>query len=554
MSVTEKVQLWRGKAQGALAEELESLLSDEKALEDRFYKDLEFGTGGLRGIIGVGTNCLNVYTVARATQGVAEYMKAHGMKRAAISYDSRVGSELFAKTAACVFADGGIAVLIVRELMPTPFLSYLTRREHCDIGVMITASHNPARYNGYKVYDGSGCQIVDAAAAEISGYIGQTEYFRPVRSEFERCLADGRIVYSGEEAEEDYLGGIERIVKTSALSDLSVCYTALNGTGYRIVPKLLRRAGVGRLDLVEEQCVPDGTFPTCPYPNPEKREALALGLRRAEERGSDLLLATDPDADRIGVAVKREGKCIPLSGNDVGVLLLDFLCAERVGECDLSRMVAVKTIVTTPLADRIAADYGVRIIDVLTGFKYIGEQINRLEQAGEEGRYLFGFEESYGCLPGTLVRDKDAVAASLAVCKMAAYYKERGKSLADRLEELYRRYGKYVYRLLSYECAGAAGARVIKAFMARMRAAFPAEICGKRVARRVDYLLQETGLPKADVLAFDFEDGCRLVMRPSGTEPLVKVYLTIVGGGDAETEIAAFDGYMKKVLSEIETK
>ena len=554
MNIEQKVLLWREKGrEPELASELEKLLSDKQVLNDRFYKDLEFGTGGLRGVIGVGTNCLNIYTIARATQGLAAYMQAHGMKKAAISYDSRIHSDLFAQTAACVLADADIEVVIVKELMPTPFLSFLTREEKCDMGIMITASHNPAKYNGYKVYNETGCQIVDEAAAEISGYIAATEYFRPVKGDFMQSVAAGKIRFCADEVEEKYLDGVCAITGETDLSALRITYTALNGTGYRLVPKILRRMNAGELELVSEQCVPDGRFPTCPYPNPEKSEALALGLEYAEKSGADLLLGTDPDADRLGIAVRDGGAYKMLSGNDVGVLLMDYLCVQ--GQSDdvgLNDKVVVKTIVTTPLAEEIAAEYGVRVVNVLTGFKYIGEQINLLEEKGEQDRFLLGFEESYGYLLGTQVRDKDAVVAALAVCKMAAYYKAHGKTLVGRLSELYRKYGAYQYKLFSYEREGERGAKIIRAFMANMREKMPQIICGKKVVKVTDYNAEGTGLPKSNVLAFDFADGCRLVMRPSGTEPLVKVYLTIVGGSDPEETAAAFDKYVRDELAIIE--
>lgn len=307
-----------------LSAELKGILTDKKELEDRFYKHLEFGTGGLRGILGVGTNCLNIYTIARASRGVADYMRAHGLKKIAVSYDSRINSELFAKTAAETFASQGIEVVIVKELMPTPFLSFLTREEKCDMGVMVTASHNPAKYNGYKVYNGEGCQIVDAAAKEISGYISKVPYFLAAEKTFDEYLAAGTITLCADTVEEKYLAGVKNIVKAD-VKGLKLTYSALNGTGYRIIPKLLREEGVEELTLVREQCAPDGNFPTCPYPNPEKSEALALGLKTAEENGSDLLLATDPDADRVGIAVRDNGGYKLLTGNEVGVLLTDFL-------------------------------------------------------------------------------------------------------------------------------------------------------------------------------------------------------------------------------------
>ena len=527
--------------------ELKNLLSDEKALNDRFYKHLEFGTGGLRGILGVGTNCLNIYTIARASRGVAAYMRAHGMKKIAVSYDSRINSELFAKTAARAFASAEIETVLVKELMPTPFLSFLTREEKCDMGVMTPASHNPAKYNGYKVYNSDGCQIVDAAAKEISDFIGKEEYFGKEEKTFETCLADGKIRYCSDAVEEKYLAGVKNIVGAKELGGLKLTYSALNGTGYRIIPKILKEEGVKTLALVKEQCVPDGNFPTCPYPNPEKSEALALGLKVAAENGSDLLLATDPDADRVGIAVKDGGEYKLLTGNEVGVLLTDFLLEKKKREgADTKRLIVVKTIVTTKMADAIAKKYGASVINVLTGFKYIGEQIGLLEKKGEADRFLLGFEESYGYLMGTQVRDKDAVVATLSICNMAAYYKKQGKTLVERLNELYAEYGKYTHKLMTYEFAGAEGSVKIRNFMQNLRDNKPQEIGGEKVVKVTDYLeCEKTGLPKSNVLSFELADNSGVVFRPSGTEPLVKIYATVCGGEDAAEKFAAVENFVK---------
>lgn len=544
------VKEWRENVKDeTLSAELKGILTDKKELEDRFYKHLEFGTGGLRGILGVGTNCLNIYTIARASRGVADYMRAHGLKKIAVSYDSRINSELFAKTAAETFASQGIEVVIVKELMPTPFLSFLTREEKCDMGVMVTASHNPAKYNGYKVYNGEGCQIVDAAAKEISGYISKVPYFLAAEKTFEEYLAAGTITLCADAVEEKYLAGVKNIVKAD-VKGLKLTYSALNGTGYRIIPKLLREEGVEELTLVREQCAPDGNFPTCPYPNPEKSEALALGLKTAEENGSDLLLATDPDADRVGIAVRDNGGYKLLTGNEVGVLLTDFLLgkARRAGK-DTSKYVIVKTIVTTKMADAVAKKYGASVINVLTGFKYIGEQIGLLEKKGEADRFLLGFEESYGYLLGTQVRDKDAVVAALAIAGMANEYKKQGKTLVARLNELYAEYGRYAHKLFTYEFAGAEGSGKIRKLMQELRDGAPAEIGGSEVVKVTDYLDSgKTGLPKSNVLSFDLADGSGVVMRPSGTEPLVKIYATVCGGKDAAEKFAAVESFVKSRL------
>lgn len=536
----ENVKIWKEKVKdGALRAELDAL-KDETALKDRFYKDLEFGTGGLRGILGVGTNCLNIYTVARASEGIAAYMRAHGMKKIAVSYDSRINSELFAETAARAFAAAGLKTVIVKELMPTPFLSFLTREEKCDMGVMITASHNPAQYNGYKVYNAEGCQIVDAAAKEISSYIEKTPYFGAEAQPFENYLAAGAIVYAGDGVEEKYLSGVKDIVK-AAPSPLKVTYTALNGTGYRIIPKLLRTA-VAEVKLVKEQCVPDGNFPTCPYPNPEKSEALALGLQEAKKNQSDILLATDPDADRVGVAVKTENGYTLLTGNEVGVLLTDYLLSDlKRRNLPTDRAVIVKTIVTTSLAELVAKKYNASVINVLTGFKYIGEQIGLLEKRGEADRFLLGFEESYGYLLGTQVRDKDAVVAVLAVCKAAAHYLAAGKTLVDRLNEIYAEYGRFYHKLLTFEFPGAAGREHIEKTMKELRGDC-GSFLGRKVIKAADYLQPEkTGLPRSNVLALEFADGAGVVIRPSGTEPLLKVYVTSRGAEDTALYAALSD-------------
>lgn len=508
--------------------EMETIMADENTLEDRFCSELKFGTGGLRGIVGMGTNCMNVYTAGRASKGLGSYMRVHGMEKVAISFDSRKKSQLFAETAARIFAGCGIQVVIVRELMPTPFLSFLTREERCGMGVMITASHNPAEYNGYKVYDNKGCQITDAVAAEVARFIEKENYFGEEYLSFEEYMRRGIISFAAEETEEKYLRGIREIVGKADLHGLKIAYSALNGTGYRLVPKLLKSAGA-EVVLTEPQCVPDENFATCPYPNPEKKEALALGLRTAEDNTCDLLIATDPDADRVGIAVRSDGKYELLTGNEVGLLLLQYLLEERKkkGE-DISRLFIIKTIVTTNLAEKIAADYGAGIINVLTGFKYIGEQIGFLEDKGEIDRFLFGFEESCGYLVGTQVRDKDALVAALAICKMAAGYRAQGKNLKDKLRSIYEKYGSLTNLLLSYTFSGAEGHKKIEKIMAQLRRRYPEEICGKKIERCIDYMESEkTGFPKSNVLEFDFGNSESVVIRPSGTEPKLKIYLSV---------------------------
>ena len=522
-------KIWLDKAEDdTLQEELKKIAGDEKAIENKFYKELQFGTGGLRGEIGVGTNCLNIYTIEKATQGVADYVKSTGGKTAVISYDSRINSKVFARRTACVFAENKIKVFIVRELMPTPFLSFATRYLKADVGIMITASHNPAKYNGYKVYGSDGCQITDRAAAEITKYIAKVDCFSVKAKEFEDYVSESRIEYIGDDAEEAYLQAVER-QRLGKAEGLRITYTPLNGTGYRIVPKMLRRVGIDDVNIVKEQGLPDGNFPTCPYPNPEKPAAMKLGMEYCKAANSDLLLATDPDADRVGIAVKTENGYELMSGNEVGVLLMDFLLFLRKKEGTLpENAVVIKTIVTTKLAEKIAKKYRVTLINVLTGFKYIGEQIGKLEKNSREGDFIFGFEESYGYLCGSYVRDKDAVVAAMLIAEMASYYKKQGKTLSQRMKELYEEFGTYSHKLLTFEFSGAEGAQKIQQLLKKLREDPPEEFAGKKVENAIDYLTQEKyDLPRSDVLQYDLEDGAQVIIRPSGTEPQIKVYLTV---------------------------
>lgn len=533
-----------------LTEELKTISGDDKKITDRFYKDLEFGTGGLRGIIGAGTNRMNLYTVAKATQGFSNYLNRHSTAPSvAIAYDSRIKSELFSRTAAGVFAANGIHVFLYQELMPTPALSFAIRRHSCSGGIVITASHNPADYNGYKVYGVDGCQITTQAAKEIQAEIRAVDMFNDVKQlSFEDAAAGGNISFLGEETIQAYLDAVstQALCKGEHIDrDLSIVYTPLNGTGLKCVTGCLKQNGFTDIHVVSEQEKPDGKFPTCPYPNPEIREALSLGLRDARLLGSDLLLATDPDCDRVGIAVKKDGDYVLLSGNEVGLLLFEYICKRRTA---LNRMpkrpVLVKTIVTTDLVKKIAADYGVEVIEVLTGFKFIGEQIGFLEQKGEEERYLFGFEESYGCLSGGYVRDKDGVNGALLICEMAAYYKTLGKCLAEVLEELYTRYGYCLNTLHSYEFEGVEGFDRMQSIMRHFRENGPGEIGGRKVLAVSDYKAlkrrypdgrEETLLlPKSDVLKFELEGGCSVTVRPSGTEPKLKLYLSVSGADRAE--------------------
>ena len=517
----------------------------EGEIEDAFYRDLTFGTGGLRGVIGAGTNRMNVYTVAKATQGLAAYIRlrfGEGKRAVAIGYDSRIKSDAFAKTAAGVLAANGIRVHLYPELMPTPCVSFAVRALGCAAGVVITASHNPAKYNGYKVYGADGCQITTAAAAEILSEIQRVDVFTDVRQmDFAAAQAQGLISYIGEDVITAFIDCVKKETLLSPRDvvdrDIAIVYTPLNGTGRMPVTRALREAGFRNITVVKEQEWPDGNFPTCPYPNPEIREALALGIACAQERGADLLLATDPDCDRVGIAVKnKEGKHVLLSGNEVGMLLLDYICARRIANGSMPRdPVMVKTIVTIDMAERIAARYGVRTVNVLTGFKFIGEQIGLLEQQEKADSYILGFEESYGYLSGSYVRDKDAVNASFLICEMFAYYASRGIGLLDKLEELYSEYGYCLNTLHSYEFEGAAGMAKMQGIMGNFRSDI-SSIGGKRVEKLLDYAPGLDGLPQADVLKFLLADNCSVVVRPSGTEPKLKVYISVSAPTRAKAE------------------
>lgn len=511
-----------------VAAQLQALAKDENALKNAFFKNISFGTGGLRGELGAGTNCLNVYTVRKVTQGIANCMKAHGYQTAAISYDSRINSEVFARAAASVFAANGLTAYITKELMPTPFLSYITRSLKADVGVMITASHNPAKYNGYKVYGADGCQLTDAGALEMTDYIEAVDIFSVQSETFDSYLAQGAIRFVDDALIEGFLNEVYALHRGNA-EGLSITYTPLNGTGYKLVPAILQRMGAQNVQIVAEQAYPDGNFTTCPYPNPEKAEALKLGLAYAEKANSDLLLATDPDCDRVGIAVKTADGYKLMTGNEVGALLADYLLSARKADGSLPQApVLVKTIVTTELVRKIAAEYNAEVWDVLTGFKYIGEIIGKLEKTGETERFVLGFEESYGYLSGSYVRDKDGVNGCMMIVEMAAYYKKQGKTLVDRMNELYEKYGLFEHKLLSYEFAGAKGNAEMQNRLQNFRNNIPATFGGETVVKTVDYLTQtEMDLPKSNVLSLFMQDGSQVVVRPSGTEPLIKVYLTV---------------------------
>ena len=527
-----------------LKAELEGIKGDNDGISDRFYRDLEFGTGGLRGVIGAGSNRMNIYTIRRATQGFADYLnQEYKAPSVAISYDSRIKSDVFSKAAAEVLAANGIKVHIYKELMPTPCLSWAVRALKCQGGIMVTASHNPAKYNGYKVYGEDGCQITLRGAEIILEKINSLDMFRDVkRSDFDEELKKGTISYISDDITEAfYQRVLAEGINTDlcASSGLKVVYTPLNGTGNKPVREILKRIGITDVTVVKEQENPDGNFTTCPYPNPEIREALQVGLSYCDKVKPDLLLATDPDCDRVGIAVPDgKGGYALFSGNEVGAMLLEYICEQRIRKGTMPKdPIAVKTIVTTDIVNLIGKEYGVEIIDVLTGFKFIGEQIGFLEAKGEENRYVFGFEESYGYLSGGYVRDKDAVDASMLICEMAAYYRTKGISLIQARENMYKKYGMFLQTLYSFEFDGESGMKHMEEIMAELRQNPPAVIGGLKVERFEDYKAgtsknivtgetKELTLPKSNVLAFYLEDSCKAIVRPSGTEPKIKTYLT----------------------------
>ncbi len=530
-----------------LTAELESIKNNEDEIYDRFYTALKFGTAGLRGIIGAGTNRMNIYVVRQATQGLANYvLKKYGNGSVAISHDSRIKADLFMNEAARVLAANGIKVYITSELQPTPVLSYLVRYFKCQAGIMVTASHNPAAYNGYKAYGEDGCQMTDVAANTVYDEISKLDMFKDVKiADFDEAVKSGMIEYVDESVYDTYLEKVmEQQVNPGVCNgaDLKVVYTPLNGTGNKLVRKVLGKIGVNDVVVVPEQELPDGNFTTCPYPNPEIKEALAKGLELCEKEQPDLLLATDPDADRVGIAVKDyDGSYRLISGNEDGVMLTNYIlsCKKASGKLP-EKPVVVKTIVTTKLINKLCEKYGCELKNVLTGFKYIGEVILNLEKKHEENRYLFGFEESYGYLSGTYVRDKDAVVASMLVCEMAAYYKKQGKSLAEVIDGLYEEFGYYLNQTYSFEFDGAAGMQKMSDIMTAVRDNTPKSIAGYDVVKVSDYLLRKetdvaTGsvtdidLPKSNVIALHLADDNAVIIRPSGTEPKIKLYITSVG-------------------------
>ena len=537
-----------------LISELESIKNDENEIHERFYTSLQFGTAGLRGIIGAGTNRMNIYVVRQATQGLANYvLNKYGKGSVAISHDSRIKADLFMIEAAKVLAANGIKVYITKELQPTPVLSYLVRYFKCQAGIMVTASHNPAAYNGYKAYGEDGCQMTDAAAAAVYNEICKLDIFNDVKiADFDEAVKSGMIEYVDESVYDTYLEKVlEQQVNPGICkdADLKVVYTPLNGAGNKLVRRILDKIGVTDVKLVKEQELPDGNFTTCPYPNPEIKEALQKGLELCEKEQPDLLLATDPDADRVGIAVKDyDGSYRLITGNEDGVMLTNYIlsCKKESGKLP-EKPVVVKTIVSTKLVNKLCEKYNCELKNVLTGFKYIGEVILNLEKNHEENRYLFGFEESYGYLSGTYVRDKDAVVASMLVCEMAAYYKKQGKSLAEVIDSLYEEFGYYLNKTYSFEFEGAAGMQKMADIMSGVRENMPKSVNDYKVVKVSDYLLKketdivtgestEIELPKSNVIALNLEGDNAVIIRPSGTEPKIKLYITAVGKNKENAE------------------
>lgn len=539
--------LEKADADPDLKVELENIKGNDDEILDRFYRSLEFGTAGLRGVIGAGTNRMNVYTVGRATQGLADYLNDnYDSPSVAIGYDSRIKSDYFSRESAEILAANGIKVYIYDELEPTPCLSYAVRKLKASGGIIITASHNPAKYNGYKCYNSKGYQMTDDEAAQTYEYIKKVDYFTGIKKvDFDSALSDGKIEYIGEKLIESFLDEVQKQCLNSDIvrkADLKVIYTPLNGTGNKPVRKILDRIGVKNVYVVPEQEKPDGNFPTCPFPNPEIKQVFELGLEMNKEIGADILLATDPDCDRVGIAVPDDsGKLVLMSGNEVGAMLLNYILSQKKEKGLLSdNSIAVKSFVSTDLAEVIAKKYNCKFKNLLTGFKYIGELVTNLEAEGRASDFVMGFEESYGYLAGTHARDKDAVVASMLICEMAAYYKTKNMNLVDVMESLYEEFGFYANVVESYTFEGASGMEKMASIMDGLRTSAPSKIAGYDVVSVSDYEASKTvftngradekiELPKSNVLAYGLTDGNKLIVRPSGTEPKIKAYITAVG-------------------------
>ena len=569
MGTRELYELWlkNATADEAVANELREIEGKEDEISDRFYRSLEFGTAGLRGVLGAGTNRMNIYTVGQATQGFADYINSqYSEPSVAIGYDSRINSDVFAKHAASVFAGNGIKVHIFSELEPTPVLSFAVRHLKCSAGVIVTASHNPAKYNGYKCYGSEGFQITDEAAGKAYNYIQKTDMFTGVKSvPFDEGLKNGMISYIDDEVLETFL----RLVQSQTInegvcgkSELSVVYTPLNGTGNKPVREIMRRIGVKNVTVVPEQENPDGNFPTCPYPNPEIRDTLTKALELAKKVSSDIILATDPDCDRVSVAVRDGDDYRIITGNEAGVLLLQYILSQRKEKGTLpAEPVALKSIVSSQLAQSVAEKYGCEMVDLLTGFKYIGEYVTELETKGELDRFVLGFEESCGYLVGAHARDKDAVVASMLICEMAGYYKLQGKTMVDVLNEIYGEHGMYLHNVLNFAFEGEEGMEKMKEIMDGLRENMPAQIGGNKVVMYADYQKsvlryidsdeeEPIKLPRSNVLSYKMPGGTGVIVRPSGTEPKIKIYITARGNSwdDSRAISNAIEADMKKLM------
>lgn len=568
-NINQLYDLWceNAKNDPDLVSELENIRGDENEINDRFYRSLEFGTGGLRGVIGAGTNRMNIYTVNQATQGLANYLKENFEKPSvAIAHDSRIKSDLFAKSAACVLAANGIKVYLYKELVPTPMLSFAVRRLECSSGIVITASHNPAKYNGFKCYDPRGFQMTDEGAKATYEYIRKVDIFNDVKvMDFDAAVGNKKIEYIEDWLIKEFFDNVEeqRIDKDACEdSDLKIIYTPLNGTGNKPVRRILKRLGLTDVRVVPEQENPDGNFPTCPYPNPEIRQAFECALKMADEESADLLLATDPDCDRVGIAVKTGDDYRLMTGNEVGAMLTEYILSTKKKEGTLPKNpIVVKTIVTSELIRSIADKYNTETADLLTGFKYIGELITQLEEKGEAERYILGMEESYGYLAGTYARDKDGVVAAMLIAEMAAHYKKQGKTLADVMNEIYAEHGIYLNTLLNFAFEGAEGMATMSNMMESLRQNPPTEIANLDVVKVSDYktsvatetssgIMTHIDLPKSNVLSYSLEDACSAIVRPSGTEPKIKIYITAHASSfeDADRITAEITQDMKKIL------
>jgi phosphoglucomutase len=552
-NIMEQYKLWRDNVKEEdLANELISIDGNQDEIAERFCMDLEFGTAGLRGIIGAGTNRMNIYTVCRATQGFCDYLNMNYKNpKVAIAYDSRIKSDVFAKQTASVFAANNILVYIFKELQPTPMLSFAVRYLKCSGGVVITASHNPSKYNGYKAYNHSGYQLTVDASLEVFNLTKDIDVFNSVKKiDFDEAIKSEKIKYIDGDVVEKFLQEVLLLQQNAGIckkAELSVVYTPLNGAGNIPVREIFKRVGVKKVYVVKQQENPDGNFTTCPYPNPEKKEAMELALLEADKVKPDIVIATDPDSDRVSISVTDDDKCRLFTGNEIGALLVDYICSQRQKNNTMpNNPVIIKSIVTSPLIDIIAKNYGATVINVLTGFKYIGEQVTMLEDKGEENRFLLGLEESFGYLIGTHARDKDAVSAAMLLCEIAAYYKLKNMTVCDALRELFKKYGTYVNMVKGFTFEGLQGMDTMQSILESLRENPPLEFGGLKVINVADYQTsikkysdgkaEEIKLPKSNVLEYNLLNNAQIIIRPSGTEPLIKAYFTVCCDDEIESQ------------------